>query len=104
MTMLQILHLPDCPGAEALDNLLGPLVAARPDIQVTRQVLTTEDEAALVAMTGSPTILADGKDLFPPPCQQPSLACRLYRGEHGQPRPAPTADQLRKALTAASPG
>ena len=53
--MLQILHVPDCPGAEALDNLLGPLIAVRPDIQVTRQVVTTEDEAALVAMTGSPS-------------------------------------------------
>jgi hypothetical protein len=42
---LQILHVPDCPGAEALDGLLGPLLAARPDIQVTRQVVTTEDDA-----------------------------------------------------------
>jgi hypothetical protein len=42
---LQILHVPDCPGAEALTGVLGPLLAARPDIQVTRQVVTTEDEA-----------------------------------------------------------
>jgi hypothetical protein len=39
---LQILHVPDCPGAEALDGLLGPLLAARPNIWVTRQVVTTE--------------------------------------------------------------
>ena len=30
---LQILHVPDCAGAEALDSLLGPLLAARPDIR-----------------------------------------------------------------------
>jgi hypothetical protein len=42
---LQVLHVPDCPGAEALDGLLGPLLAARPDVEVTRQVVTTEDEA-----------------------------------------------------------
>ena len=64
---LQILHVPDCPGAKALDSILGPLLAARPDIQVTRQVVTTEDEAGRFGMTGSPTILADGRDLFPPP-------------------------------------
>ena len=55
-------------------------------------------------MTGSPTILADGRDLFPSPGQQQSLSCRLYPGDHGQPGPAPTAVQLREALTPAVPG
>jgi hypothetical protein len=100
---LQILHVPDCPGAEALDGLLGPLLAARRGIQVTRQVVTTEDEAGRLGMTGSPTILADGRDLFPSPGQQPSLSCRLYPGEHGHLGPAPTAAQLREALTPAVP-
>jgi hypothetical protein len=100
---LQILHVPDCPGAEALDGLLGPLLAARPDIWVTRQVVTTEDEAGRLGMTGSPTILADGRDLFPSPGQQPSLSCRLYLGEHGHLGPAPTASQLREVLTPATP-
>ena len=99
---LQILHVPDCPGAEALDSLLGPLLAARPGIQVTWQVVTTADEAGRLGMTGSPTILADGRDLFPSPGQQPSLSCRLYPGEHGQFGPAPTAAQLREALTPAT--
>ena len=101
---LQILHVPDCPGAEALNGVLAPLLAARPDIQVTRQVVTTEGEAGRLGMAGSPTILADGRDLFPSPCQQPSLSCRLYPGEHGQLGPAPTAAQLRETLTAAAPG
>jgi hypothetical protein len=103
---LQILHVPDCPGAEAMNGVLGPLLAARPDIQVTRQVVTTEDEAGRLGMTGSPTILADGRDLFPSPGQQPSLSCRLYPCEHGHLGPAPTAAQLREALTAPrdSPG
>ena len=100
---LHILHMPDCPGAEALASHLGPLLAIRPDIQVTRQVVTTEDEAGRLGMTGSPTILADGRDLFPSPGQQPSLSCRLYPGEHGQLSPAPTASQLREALTPAVP-
>lgn len=99
---LQILHVPDCPGSEALNGVLGPLLAARPDIQVTQQVVTTEDEAGRLGMTGSPTILADGRDLFPSPGQQPSLSCRLYPGEHEQLGPAPTAAQLREALSAAA--
>jgi hypothetical protein len=101
---LQILQVPDCPGAEILDGLLGPLLAALPDTQVTRQTVRTHDEARQLGMTGSPTILADGRDLFPSPGQQPSLSCRLYPGEHGQLGPAPTAAQLREALTPTAPG
>jgi hypothetical protein len=100
---LQILHVPDCPGAEALDGLLRPLLATWPGIQVTRQIVRTQDEAERLGTTGSPTILADGRDLFPAPGQQPSLSCRLYPGEHGQLGPAPTAAQLRAALTPAGP-
>jgi hypothetical protein len=97
---LQVLHVRDCPGTEVLDSILGPLLAAWPEIQVTRRVVTTEDEAGRFGMTGSPTILADGRDLFPSPGQQPSLSCRLYPGDHGQLGPAPTAAQLREAVTA----
>ena len=71
------MYVPECPGAEALDGLLGPLLAARPGIQVTWQVVKTEDEAARLGMTGSPTILADGRDLFPTPGQQPCLSSIL---------------------------
>jgi protein-disulfide isomerase len=95
---LQILHVPDCPGAEALDSRLGPLLAIRPDIQATRQVVTTQDNARRLGMTGSPTILVNGADLFARPGQQPSLSCRLYPDEHGHPGPAPTVAQLREAI------
>lgn len=92
---LQILHAPDCPGAEALDSRLTPLLAIRTDIEVTRQVVTTEDDARRLRMTGSPTILADGADLFTHSGQQPSLSCRLYPDEHGHlgqhPRPPSSA-------------
>jgi hypothetical protein len=101
---LQILHVPDCPGAEALDSVLGPLLEAWGDVRVVWQVVTTEEEARRLGMTGSPTILADGRDLFPSAGQQPSLCCRLYPGEHGHLGPAPTAGQLREALTSAAPG
>jgi hypothetical protein len=98
---LQILHVPQCPGAQALDGRLAPLLAARPDIQVTWQVVTTEDDARRLGMTGSPTILTDGADPFAYPGQQPSLSCRLYPDEHGHLGPAPTTAQLLEALSAA---
>ncbi len=101
---LQILHVPDCPGAEALDGLLRPLLATRPGLQLTRQVVRTQEEAERLGMTGSPTLLADGRDLFPAPGQEPSLSCRLYPGEHGRLGPAPTAGQLRAALPPGEPG
>jgi hypothetical protein len=97
------LHVPGSPGAEALESRLAPLLAARPDIQVEWQVVTTEDEARRVGMTGSPTILAEGADLFARPDQQPSLSCRVYPDEHGHLGPAPTPVQLREALRAAAP-
>jgi hypothetical protein len=97
---LQILHVPGCPGAEALDGRLAPLLAFRLDIEVAHQVVTTEADARRLGMTGSPTILAHGADLFARPGRQPSLSCRLYPDEHGHLGPAPTTDQLREALTA----
>jgi len=100
---LQILHVPQCPGAQVLDGRLAPLLAARPDIQVIRQVVTTEGDARRLGMTGSPTILTDGADPFARPGQQPSLSCRLYPDEHGHLAPAPTTAQLHEALGAAAP-
>ena len=97
------MHVPECPGAEALESRLAPPLAARPDIQLEWQVVTTEDEARRLGMTGSPTILAEGADLFARPGQQPSLSCRVYPDGHGHLGPAPTPVQLREALSAAAP-
>ena len=95
---LQILHVPGCPGAELLETRLAPLLAVHPGIEVTWQVLTDQDDAERLGMTGSPTVLADGRDPFASPGQQPSVSCRLYPDEHGRPGPAPAPEQLRRAL------
>lgn len=97
---LQILQVPDCPGAESLDRRLGPLLETCPDLHIVRHIVTTDDEANRLGMTGSPTILVDGIDLFPGPARQPSLSCRLYPDEQGRLGPAPTSAQLRQALSA----
>jgi hypothetical protein len=95
---LRILHVPDCPGLALLSGRLAPLLTARPGLRVTRQVVRTEEEAQRAGMTGSPTLLADGRDPFGRPGQRPSLSCRRYLDEHGRPGPAPTAAQLREVL------
>lgn len=95
---LEILYVPDCPNAAVLESLLAPILASRPDIQMTRHVISTEGQAWQLGMTGSPTLLVDGTDPFAQPGQQPSLSCRLYRGDDGRPGPAPSAQQLLAAL------
>ena len=68
------------------------------DVTIRRMVVTTQDDAERLGMTGSPTLLADGADLFARPGQMPAISCRLYRDEHGRPGPAPSLGQLPTAL------
>jgi hypothetical protein len=91
---LEILHVPDCPGAEALKARLAPLLHRQPNIEVSWQVVTTESQARARGMAGSPTLLIDGADPFARPGQAVSLACRLYPGGDDGPAPAPSQDQL----------
>ncbi len=95
---LVILQVPDCPNAAVLETRLAPLLAARSDIVLTRQLVTGQADAERLGMTGSPTLLADGVDPFAAAGQPSSLSCRLYRDERGRPDPAPSPSQLRAAL------
>jgi hypothetical protein len=95
---LDILHVPDCPGAAVLNTLLAPILTKRSDLQVTWCIVHDEDQARQYGMTGSPTLLVDGTDPFGRPGQQPSLSCRLYPGQDGRPEPAPSATQLSAVL------
>lgn len=95
---LQILHVPDCPGAEVLGSRLAALLGGRTDTRVTRQVVVSEDDARRLGMNGSPTLLVDGADPFISRGPQPSLSCRLYADQHGHAESAPTIAQLREAL------
>jgi hypothetical protein len=98
---LEILQVPGCPGADLLAERLETLLAGRPGYQLTRRVVTSQEDAERLGMTGSPTLLAGGTDPFTRPGgQPPSLSCRLYPGGHDGPGQAPSPDQLRAALGA----
>jgi hypothetical protein len=104
MTMkLRILHVPDCPNAAVLESRLSPLLAGRPDIRVTRHIVTGDSAASRLGMAGSPTLLVDGRDPFARPGQRPSVSCRRYPDDDGAPGPAPTTTQLSSVLGLAAP-
>jgi selenocysteine-specific elongation factor len=96
--LLEILQVPDCPGADLLAARLADLLAGRPGIQVRRRIVTSQADAERLGMTGSPTLLADGADPFARPGQLPSVSCRLYPDDREHLAPAPTPAQLRAAL------
>lgn len=95
---LVVLHIDDCPSrAEAERRVHAALDAlGRDDIAVGSRLITTPAEAAAAGFAGSPTILADGVDVFP---GEPTveLACRVYRTPTGFAG-APTVDMIAEAL------
>ncbi|HEX9033177.1 MAG TPA: hypothetical protein VF834_15170 [Streptosporangiaceae bacterium] len=95
---LEILHVPDCPNTAVLEERLAAILPDYPAVQVSRHVVTTEAEAQLTGMTGSPTILANGIDPFARHGQRPSLSCRIYQDERGNLGAAPTIEQLTRIL------
>ncbi|KOU36500.1 hypothetical protein ADK54_33240 [Streptomyces sp. WM6378] len=60
-------------------------------------------EAERSGFTGSPTILADGRDPFAEPGRAPGVACRVYRSADGLAG-VPALDELRDALRTAAGG
>ncbi|GAA1580615.1 hypothetical protein GCM10009789_38100 [Kribbella sancticallisti] len=96
---LQVLHVPDCPN---LAPMLERLHTAT-DLPVTTREISTDTEAAAAGMAGSPTLLINGVDPFSAPdhCDC-TVSCRLYRDDQGRIVPAPSTEQLRAAITAAT--
>lgn len=100
---LTVLTVPDCPNGPVLDQRLAEVLADRPDISVTRRVITDERTAAEAGMHGSPTILIDGSDPFADPDTPSGISCRIYRDNDGGIIGAPSAAALRQAIGLAEP-
>jgi len=102
---LTVLAVRGCPNAPVLERRLARLLAGRPEVTLTRRVITDEAEAARWGMRGSPTLLVDGRDPFAGPGPAPALACRLYPDEQGGLGGAPTVSALSEVLEqAGAPG
>ena len=92
---IELLFWDGCPSYPAALAELRAAVAGRAEI-VEREILSEEDAVAS-EFPGSPTIRADGADLFPIDAP-PSLSCRVYRLADGRFSPTPDPGELRAAL------
>jgi hypothetical protein len=98
---LEVLHVPGCPNVAPLLERLREAT----DLPVATREISSAAEAAAAGMTGSPTLLINGRDPFPAPILQDcdcGVSCRIYRDEHGQAVPAPSVGQLRDDVAGAA--
>ena len=70
----------------------------RPGFSLTRRVVSSQADAERLGLTGSPTLLADGRDPFTRSGPPASVCCRLYPDDQGGLAPAPSLAGLRAAL------
>lgn len=97
---ITVLAVPDCPHVSlARERIVAALDGRAAEIDLVE--VTDEEQATALGMTGSPTILIDGRDPFAEPGAAPSMSCRLYRRPDGRAEGAPVTAQLRRALQAA---
>jgi hypothetical protein len=95
---LTLLSVPGCPNTRVLEQRLAGLLAGRPEVTMTRLVITDAAEVARLGMRGSPTLLVDGQDPFVGSGSGAVVACRLYPAGDGRLDGAPTVAALRDAL------
>ncbi len=94
---ITLLYFDDCPNWKIADERLAAIAAQRADLNVTRHLVDTVEEAERVGFHGSPSILRDGADVFADPGAGVGLSCRVYRTPDGVAG-APTVEQFRAAL------
>ncbi|MEV0416313.1 hypothetical protein AB0I68_37595 [Streptomyces sp. NPDC050448] len=96
---ITVLAAAACPNSPlVLERISAALGGRAADVELVE--VRDEEEAAQWRMTGSPTVLIDGVDPFPPGGAEPTVSCRLYRGPDGQLDGAPSEEALRQALAA----
>ncbi|MDR7082662.1 hypothetical protein J2X01_001951 [Arthrobacter ginsengisoli] len=96
---IELLHIDDCPNtAKALEQVEAALAAlGRDDVPVQLRLIESVAETAGTGFAGSPTITADGADIFPDGAPSGDLACRIYPTPGGYAG-VPTVDQVKEAL------
>lgn len=95
---IELLHIDECPHSEEAAERTAEALAALGlgHIPVHMRVLRSSADTAGTAFAGSPTITADGVDIFPA-LPVADLACRIYVTPVG-PAGLPTVTQIMEAL------
>ena len=91
-----LLYFDGCPNWREAEERVRP-VAEELGHTVERHEIATEQDARWWGFAGSPTILVDGRDLFPDSNASAALSCRVYDTPEGRAG-VPTTTQLREAL------
>ncbi|MCX4657503.1 hypothetical protein AB0N79_40000 [Streptomyces microflavus] len=101
---IELLVVPDCPNeAPARDLLVRALAdVGLADTDVCVRVVDSQQKAAELGFTGSPTVLVNGRDPFSVAGRDAALACRVYRGPDGALSGLPDEGELRRALKRAA--
>jgi len=97
---VQVLHIEGCPSSQAVARRLRAAMDAvgLQDAPITLRQLGSLAEIEGSQFAGSPTIVVDGRDLFPTDGKTTALACRVYptpTGLAGSPTRAQLEDALR---------
>jgi hypothetical protein len=98
--LVEVLYVRDCPHYAAALTMVERLRAELGiDTELRTSLIDDQADAERARFPGSPTIRVNGRDVEPgsPPPRMASLACRLYRHEHGlagQPAEAWVRDAL----------
>lgn len=97
---IELLHIADCPNtARALERVEAALSAlGHDDVAVHLRLIKSAADTPGTGFAGSPTITADGTDIFPGGAPSSELACRIYPTPGGHAG-APTVEQVIEALT-----
>lgn len=97
----ELQHIDDCPNWEIASAQLREALDATGHGNDPLVIRTVRDraEAEQMGFAGSPTILANGIDLFPGSEGTSALACRVYATPSGLSG-SPTVAQLVEAITA----
>jgi hypothetical protein len=93
-----VLYFVGCPNWQtAVERVQAAAKRAGVPVLVSTLAVESDEDAARLGFTGSPTVLLAGTDPFAQPRSSSALACRLYSTPDGLAG-SPTVDQVVAAL------
>ncbi len=92
-----MLHFEGCPNAGPTAEILREVLEQEALGHEIEMVDLERRGARKTLSSGSPTILVDGKDLFPTGSPSEDSACRIYKTPEGL-KGHPTQEMMREAL------